>query len=274
MGESKEIGGGWRKEIVPEYGHREGGTVVPNAFEDDRGGRPGLTGGTYLEPPVDDPPMDSVERLPPNRIQVQPVKTVQPQAAKIASTELALSTCVSAPPSLSMNAPPLPTTGSTPKETAVAETPHLVEGPVNINALAELLSNPEVLARLHERKASVAPPPAANDGTGEFIEIVMVGSFGRFRSKVADVIICENHVALLYTAETGDDGLAYEPPMDMAFTLKVPYDDASFREYSVQHFGLTTKIKNVGELVVLPKADVPVAESAASEEFEEPVEHG
>ena len=250
MDQTKPIGGGWHKEVAKTYGERLGGVVVPASHADTRGGRPGLDGTTYLEPPIDDPPMDG--ELPTHRVKATSV--AQPvQMSPAVATVVPVTPVASAIPTL-VRVPALPTTGSV-KEKVVSDSP-VATSPIDINALVDLLKQAGTSPATSGAQVAIATPAVpVSVGTEppvpSFVEVGMVGPFGRFRTKVADVIICENHVALLYTKHAGDDGLAYEPPLDVPFTLKVPYDNASHREYTVQHFGLITKIRGVGELVVL-----------------------
>ena len=47
----ESIAGGLKREVVTEYQSNAIGVVVPSAYEDDRGGRPGLDGDTMLGAP-------------------------------------------------------------------------------------------------------------------------------------------------------------------------------------------------------------------------------
>jgi hypothetical protein len=264
MTEFKDIGQGWKKEVVSEVEVGAVGTKVPNAFEDSFGGRPGLTGATILPPPIDDPPMDGEPVRQAVASPVQPASAPDPAASRSEPS------CAQAVPRA---LPPLPTSGRPAREAPVGDqpsapattTPVAVPGPavvstppVDATALAAALSDPNVAATL---RAALSPDrederkSPGEESAKLFVLVVLEGGFGRFRSKATDVIICEKHIALLYTAGVGDGDLAYEPPMDQTFKLKVPMDDSSFKEFTVRHFGLTTVIPGVGTLVVLPRAD-------------------
>lgn len=246
MAEFKRVSGGVNKEVVKEYTSRGDGVVLPSAYEDDFGGRPDLVHGTKLPKPIDDPSFETLlDGYARNR---DAVSSPESNVAK----EVRIDPDVSRTPFV-----PLPTSG-TPKAAEKCAAPAEAENSQISELVDEIMKNPAKLSEfidLHagQPRAKNAPPPPASEQS--YVQVTMEGPFGRFRSKAADVIICENHIALLYTGGAGDDDLAYEPPSNVVVTLKVPMNDDNVRTFDVVHFGLTTKIPNVGTLVVLPKSE-------------------
>ena len=121
----------------------------------------------------------------------------------------------------------------------------------------DLTSAPPGLFPGDKTRAAAMPsdrhrPPTMSSRPGpDYVQVTLEGDFGRFRSRVADVVICENHVALIYTGVAGDDDLAYEPPMGRTFYLHVPLVGGEFKRLSVQHFGLVTRLTSLGNMVIV-----------------------
>ena len=108
------------------------------------------------------------------------------------------------------------------------------------------------------RDAAPSRQPAADVPPDTFVQVTLEGKFGRFRTKVADVQICDKHVSLLYTG-VGDDDLAYEPPERVPFSIVVPLVDAtgarSSQRVTVMSFGMITRLPHFNAvLAVFPRA--------------------
>ncbi len=254
MNETKNIGAGLRKEIITEYQGRGGGTVVPSAHEDNFGGRPGLDGSTIITNIVDDPSVMDVEENSmglhsPNR------------AVAIAASP----TLVAQPPSApALPPPPSPDLPAIFQEEVIkvaqATVPLLAEDLIS-SLRMELVSLRNELANSHKDVTSQKA-----DGKGA-IEVIMVGEFGRFRTKVSDVKICENHIALIYTGNGDDGDMTYEPPPQTTFVVKLQLENGQFDEYHVRHFGLITQLQAFGVVVVvLVKAADPAEPSETSDD--------
>lgn len=256
MSTLKDAGKGWQKEVVTEYSTRLNGVVVPSAFEDGHGGRPDLNGKSYLDPPIDDPPMDGIEDLPPNRLRMQTSDSDASSGAKKVSKSVPVNQISSTDYSGILNEirrivnEQCTTKEDKQKTLNITKKSDESDNHIDINTLATLLSDPSILKRISEQK-SLSSAQSQDFG---FTEVVMTGSFGRFRSRASKVVICASHITLLYTSGAGDDTLAYEPPLEVSFKLQVPCEDTAVREFNVCHFGLITRIDGIGELVVLPLA--------------------
>ena len=279
MAKFRTVAGGFRQEIVEDYQATGAGVVVPTAFDDNFGGRPGLTGATMLAPPVDDPPMDgeAAASLPPSRLINPPVATLAQPPRKATAEKPAAPPVVTSP----SGPPPDP---HVMQESAMATSPqHTQQERPSVDPaadqmtdrLASLVAHPAVAAILRGDALSqqaeapaaavetdtLAPPPLR-----EFVQVTLEGEFGRFRTKASDVIICENHVALLYTRHAGDEDLAYEPPMGRTFLIHVPKTDGDFHRLHVQHFGLITRLEMLGAVIVVLPYSRSEPEAATSEE--------
>lgn len=264
MAQFVKTASGVRREVVKDYQSRGDGIVIPSAFDDDFGGRPDLAHGTTLPPPIDDPTfetlLDEYERSDSNK-----------QDTASASSQHNEGSSVKRVPFV-----PLPSSARPlhpPQETSVSTRADTEKSPIR-GLVDEIMKDPNKLAQFLESNTGYGGPAAQENSQAardSYVQVTMEGPFGRFRSKAADVIICENHIALLYTGGVGDDDLAYEPPSNVVVTLKIPLSDDNVRSVDVVHFGLTTKIPNVGTLVVLPKNNQSQEDDHHAHEEEYPV---
>ena len=241
--ETREQDGG-RKEVVTDYEERLGGTVVPTAYNDRYGGRPGLDHETRLPPPIDDPEFDENGDLVATTFPVQ--QTAAP-AAQPAHTPAAASDV--RPDALML--PPLELGSSVPHYKTK-------------NPPGDLFENTAPQEASVSQNTARHAPPQTHDSPS-IVAVVLEGEFGRFRTKVSDVQICENHVALVYTGEAGDSDLTFEPPLGSKFTVVVPMKDGNFQRIVVAHYGLITRL-DVGcpgtVVVVLPKGSEDTPEDS------------
>lgn len=83
------------------------------------------------------------------------------------------------------------------------------------------------------------------------VSVKLSGKFGKFYTRVWNVKICDNHVALIYGRGTGDDTMAFEPPEGEAFEITVPYEGDKEVKKVVANFGLITKIPGTEIVVVV-----------------------
>jgi hypothetical protein len=260
----RHAAGGIKKEVVTEYEPRGGGTVVPTAPDDDRGGRSDLTGNTMLPPPVDDPNLsEDIVWPPPETPETESAPVSAPPARQTAQQPVAT------PPQVPALAPPpvplMPdvVTKPGPEDVGPAEPVSKTKVKLTQEQVEELL---EMIAaeRLKPPRTVTTNMSISGGGIQEvpaeatFVQVILEGDFGRFHSKVSDVKICERHVALVYTGRSGDDGLRFEPRLDQPFVLKMELEDHTYREFHVAHFGLVTPLDDLGAtLVVLPFVEVP-----------------
>lgn len=198
-----------------DYVETDWGWVVPPAYDDDYGGREGLTSETRLPPPIDDPSLVELNDSPPLELINSNGDSRKDKKEKVPSKK-----------------------PSKPKKKVSKEKD---EG-----LLDKILKSPELLEELKERLN------LKEEKKGEFVTVYLVGKFGKFKTRPAEVFICPNHIALLYTKEAGDDDLLFEPPSDELFTIQIPIESGEYKTVLAKHFGFSTKIPNVGILVVMP----------------------
>ncbi len=295
MSEFVDRPGGIRREIVKEYASRGGGTVIPSAPDDTRGGREDLVGP--LPPPIDDPSFDDILRL--SRRSPEEASEAAIWNKHISPTKApALAPPPPGHPLAATPVPPLPTqlpttmqnngakqaaalakeqpmthTKLPPVELRVPEDPaHEARFAKIDQTLAAILGhiNRQAMSDMDSEKEPAEPKEAPERGRDyqkpdkpSWIQVVFEGTFGRFRSKARDVKFCDTHVTLLYTGEAGDEDLAFEPPMDQPFLVKIPMEDRSYRDFSVAHFGLITRLEEFDmTIVVFPFASPPKEEGA------------
>jgi len=232
--------GGIAKEIVTTYQRTSHGVVVPTAPTDDFGGREDLNAHTKLPPPIDDPSYDDLLEL-------------QSRGGVLAQMKAGSETSGATPPR--QDVPEVKLDGRRPsppqKQTAAGADNH-AQSPVSDALLIRLVS---AVQQLLDRGTSQAEQPQLDketkDEAGTYIELTLEGRWGRFRTRVANIEICPNHVALLYTGEKGDDDLRYEPPLREPFKLTVPMTDGSFNTYDVVHYAFITPIRELNARLVL-----------------------
>lgn len=197
------------------YVETDWGWVVPPAYDDDYGGREGLTSETRLPPPIDDP---SAVDLNTN----EPLNLVNSNGEPKKEEE-----------KVSRSKKKLKAKKKTSKEK-------------DENLLDKILESPDLIEELKERLN------LKQEKEGEFVTVYLVGKFGKFKTRPSEVFICPNHIALLYTKEAGDDDLLFEPPSDELFTIQIPIESGEYKTVLAKHFGFSTRIPNVGILVVMP----------------------
>lgn len=91
------------------------------------------------------------------------------------------------------------------------------------------------------------------------VRVVMTGAFGTFRTKTSDVKVTATHVALVFAGGAAAEDLDFEPPLEQPFDIsfEMSQDGTSkakeTKKYRVAHFGLRTRLDELGvTVVVLP----------------------
>lgn len=299
MPKYKDTGDGWHVEVVEEYTPQGTATKVPNAHRDRRGGRDDMVGGLLLSPPIDDP--ENHDSLPPAKFIGEDQPQVEAKSTDPIDSPTGYGQIVNNRDGVKLGflneiiaaaraqrqvvgtadsvPAPLPLLGKKVVPGGIQEMVNQQVKPStdsNLDALslAKILEEPDavqqLIALLQVSDGPVSPPPAS-EAKGfdtcvgkEPVEVMLSGKFGRFRTKVSDVIICQDHVALLYTNLCGDADLAYEPPTGAPFTLTVPAAAGKYTNLEVSHLGLITKLPMLAStLVVFMRTDSPMLDERA-----------
>jgi len=100
---------------------------------------------------------------------------------------------------------------------------------------------PPVVVR-EETTSSGTPFPKYADRP---MQVTMVGDFGKFKTRPADVIADDNLITLVFSTTVGDDDLHFEPPIGSDFTLVILLSDGSNAEHKVKHCGVSVEIPTV-----------------------------
>lgn len=240
-----------------EYKKTAAGYELPAAHKDNFGGRPGLDNLTRFANSIDDPTPGDLDAGYAANDAGKSILRAAPVLVASRVSELPVPAPIFSPDLLP---PPAKVDAVAPvsdSRNVSISTDDIRELLLAMTKQTELLSQAQTIEEskpLVERDVVVKPDVSTDTLSPTYISVIIEGEFGRFRSKAADVVICENHIAILYTAEVGDDDLLFEPPLDKTFNLKVQLEDSSYKTHSVRHFGLITRLPTIGVLVTLPFA--------------------
>lgn len=92
------------------------------------------------------------------------------------------------------------------------------------------------------------------------VRVTMSGTFGKFRTRASDVKIEPTHVALVFAGAPAAEDLDFEPPLEQGFDLELAMSEdgvagkpRQVKHYRVAHFGLRTRLDELGvTVIVLP----------------------